>query len=317
MSPNQKSAQQIRDLISEIEEQYHIEILLASEMGSRAWGLEGPASDFDVRFIYREAPEKAFALFPESDAMRVNTFIMEGEKETETDLVGWSLPKALKLAAASNPQIGEICRAPIQYQRDPSFTVDLMNLSKAGSTRVMAHYHRGIAKKNLLSKICDAPLRDVKVHLQMLRGFMSAIWFTQNPEQGGFPPLDFDELRASVHLSNRHQWLQGTDEEIDQLLKLKRSGAPRKTHEIFPLVQQWALVEMERLDKEVLSIPNTEFDKELVEAVFRSQYPETFSNEESPAPPICRYLTGGGTQQASPWFRLETLRSDKIDHGAC
>jgi len=43
----------IEKKIAQIEKDEHVEIMLAIESGSRAWGFESTDSDYDVRFIYR------------------------------------------------------------------------------------------------------------------------------------------------------------------------------------------------------------------------------------------------------------------------
>lgn len=52
----------ILDKLKEIEATRNIEILLAVESGSRAWGFASPDSDYDIRFIYRH--EKDWYLSP-------------------------------------------------------------------------------------------------------------------------------------------------------------------------------------------------------------------------------------------------------------
>ena len=272
---------QIGTLIREIESRNEIGILLAVEQGSRAWGLDSIASDIDIRFIYRERPEQAFALYRDRDALREQAVLDTDQGPIDIEMSGWTLQKALRLAAGSNPQIGEMAHAQIAWRREDRFQKDLLDLSAHASPRVLAHAYRGTAKKNLMGKISSNGASDIKTTLQMVRDMFNAIWFVQNPDRGGFPPLDFETLRCGVDLTGRpkdfsdthHEFLQ---REIDDLVALKRSGTPRKTDKKFTYVFRWGLSQVEALDREVMEIPDIKFNKERVEAVFRRQYPEMF-----------------------------------------
>ena len=219
-------------------------------------------------------------MFRDGETLQRQVALETDRGSVDIEMSGWTLQKALKLAASSNPQIGEMARAEMAYRRQDRFQEDLLDLSSQASPRVMAHYYRGTAKKNLLGKICPAIVSDVKTNLQMVRGMLSAIWFTQNPGRGGFPPLKFEALREAVDLTGRQMALAGLDVEIDDLISLKRSGAPRKTEKLFTMVTQWGLAEIEALDREVMTIPDTEFDVARVEQAFRNQYPDVFPDQE-------------------------------------
>ena len=47
-----KIRQEITNKLLEIEQKEQVKILYAVESGSRAWGVESPDSDYDVRFVY-------------------------------------------------------------------------------------------------------------------------------------------------------------------------------------------------------------------------------------------------------------------------
>ena len=53
---------EIIEKIKQIEVTRGVEVLLAVESGSRAWGFASPDSDYDIRFIYRH--EKDWYLSP-------------------------------------------------------------------------------------------------------------------------------------------------------------------------------------------------------------------------------------------------------------
>ena len=48
---------QIKNKLAEIEFTENVDVIMAVESGSRAWGFASPDSDYDVRFIYVRKPE--------------------------------------------------------------------------------------------------------------------------------------------------------------------------------------------------------------------------------------------------------------------
>jgi len=50
-------AEEINNLLDQVENEYGVEILYACESGSRAWGFASPDSDYDIRFIYKRKEE--------------------------------------------------------------------------------------------------------------------------------------------------------------------------------------------------------------------------------------------------------------------
>ena len=48
---------EIEGKLKEIEKEEHVKVLYAVESGSRAWGVESPDSDYDVRFVYVRSKE--------------------------------------------------------------------------------------------------------------------------------------------------------------------------------------------------------------------------------------------------------------------
>ena len=73
-----------------IEKEENIQILLAVESGSRAWGFASPDSDYDVRFIYKRDIK---------DYLKLNLYkdTLEYPVDDVLDISGWDLSKALKL----------------------------------------------------------------------------------------------------------------------------------------------------------------------------------------------------------------------------
>ncbi len=82
--------QQIKALLSKVESEHDVTIILAVESGSRAWGFPSSDSDYDIRFIYMHDRDWYASVFPKRDVIE-NMFV------GELDAGGWDLRKALQL----------------------------------------------------------------------------------------------------------------------------------------------------------------------------------------------------------------------------
>jgi uncharacterized protein len=277
--------EEIEKEITWIEEQYGIDVLLAVEYGSRAWGLERPGSDHDIRIIYRDPPEVAFSLFQERELIQHAAQFDVEDRKVDVDLVGWSLSKALKLGVVSNPQLNEFLNSPKIYRQEPGFHSDLKGICAAASPRVMAHYYRGSGTKNLMSRCVNRIGIDVKAHVQMARGFLSSVWLVQNPQLGGFPPVNYDALLNEVDLAARGPMHASIRRDLIDIAEHKRSGEP-VGQKLFTMLTQWGLREKEALKDDIAKIPEIYVDPDVAEKAFRRQYPETFLMSEEPEPVV-------------------------------
>lgn len=98
----------IKDILKGIEKAEDIEILYACEAGSRVWGFAGDSSDYDIRFIYRNANL--------SDYLSIkNTKDVIEITGDDADIVGWDIKKALQLHFKSNPNLREWLMSPQVY----------------------------------------------------------------------------------------------------------------------------------------------------------------------------------------------------------
>ena len=77
--------------LNELEQAKGIEILLACETGSRAWGFPSPDSDYDVRVIYKHNKNWYLSLVEEKDTVE---YFLENN---DIDISGWDIRKCLKL----------------------------------------------------------------------------------------------------------------------------------------------------------------------------------------------------------------------------
>ena len=111
----------MKDLIlkrlKEIETEYGVTVLFASETGSRAWGFPSPDSDYDVRFIYMHPQEWYLSIDEKRDSIEY----LNGE----LDLVGWDIRKSLQLLRKSNAAMFERLQSPIVYVEQTEFRMKL------------------------------------------------------------------------------------------------------------------------------------------------------------------------------------------------
>lgn len=73
---------EIEEKLREIETQEQVNVLYAVESGSRAWGVESPDSDYDVRFIYVR-PKKDYL------SIREKRDVIEWQLDEVLDINGW------------------------------------------------------------------------------------------------------------------------------------------------------------------------------------------------------------------------------------
>ena len=266
----------VRGLLSGIESRHRVRVLMAVESGSRAWGFASPDSDFDVRFVYQEPIDRMLRLYPERDVIEQMSPYHPDGTGVPIDLVGWSLPKALRLAVASNPQLCEWARGTVTYQADPDFMDQLRLLTDQASPRVLAHHYRGLAKKIVLDYLAGPGEPRGKKYLYAVRSLLAASWMLDHPIPGSAPPVRFDALRAQTRVP------AAIDAEVDALLAWKMSLGEGDAHRRFPVLDDWIGAELVSLEAEVPGLQDPLVDREVAEAVLSARV--FGAPEEAPSP---------------------------------
>jgi len=174
---------EIRENLDAIEEKHQVQILLAAESGSRAWGFASPDSDYDVRFIYMQRPEDYLRIDPKRD-------VIEWQLDEVLDINGWDLKKALKAFAKGNPNVLEWTQSPIVYRK-----AELWNaVSEAGlryfsEKTALSHYY-GTANSTYHEYLSGDTVR-YKKYFYALRPLLCCRWIERYHE---VPPVLFSEL---------------------------------------------------------------------------------------------------------------------------
>jgi predicted nucleotidyltransferase len=170
--------------IGAIEHQYNVEVILAVESGSRAWGFPSQDSDYDIRLIYHHAKDWYVSPFAKSD-------VIENAFKGDLDLAGWDVAKALALMHKGNAPLCEWLHSPVVYRDNAIKSENLKRLSvRSFNPKPMFYHYTSLAKKKLLGK---AVQHNAKSFLYALRALLCARWIA---DRHSMPPVNFFELTA-------------------------------------------------------------------------------------------------------------------------
>lgn len=182
--------EQIRDRLKTLESEEDIVVCLAVESGSRAWGFPSVDSDYDVRFIYVWPPEQYLSIDVEE-----KRDVIERPLNSEIDLSGWDLRKALKLFGRSNPPLLEWLQSPTVYVERFSVADRLRKLlPRFYSPKACFHHYLHMAQGNFREYLKgDFVWR--KKYLYVLRPLLAIRWIE---DDRGPVPIEFERLLAAV-----------------------------------------------------------------------------------------------------------------------
>jgi len=211
--------------LTNIEQEYNVKILLAVESGSRAWGLESPKSDWDVRLIYVHQPEWYSRVEEPHD-------VIEHYYEDGVDLIGWELRKALALFIGCNPSFMEWLNSPRVYYVNEDFAKRIHEVEKDffNPIKMMYYYNQIYNKYN--ERYLQHEGYHMKYFLYYLRGILACKWIEK---YNSLPPMPFNEL---VDATVDDYEIKA---KIHELIRIKKSG---KEHDM--LVVDNILVEYAR-----------------------------------------------------------------------
>lgn len=169
-------------------------VLLAADTGSRARGLAGPASDFDVRLVYLPPREWYYSVDRRTlrDTITGKDFEALGITIPQgIDLVGYELTKFLGLVRGSNPTALEILGSSLVYYVT-SMAYDLRALRDMPHKRqaLVGHYASQAITQVSRDRLLAAPAT-VKGWLMFLVPALSALWAKYH---GQPPPLSYYDL---------------------------------------------------------------------------------------------------------------------------
>ncbi len=197
----------------------NVQLLMAVESGSRAWGFPSPDSDYDVRFVYVQKRDWYLSLSPGRD-------VIERPIVDEIDLNGWDIRKALGLLLKSNAVISEWIESPIRYSDDHPIIDSLRALADDVLDGRALAFHYANLGRNAADRWLDGDdAVPVKKYFYALRPALAIQHLRLNPAVR--PPMNLHELIAGCDLA------QNLKADIDELVEAKsrtneRSNGMRK-----------------------------------------------------------------------------------------
>jgi len=207
--------QKIKTYLAEIEKKNDINILLACETGSRAWGFPSPDSDYDVRIIYMHKKNWYLSLIEEKDTIELML------DNNEIDISGWDLRKSLRLLWKSNPPLLERIQSPIIYKVNNEFLKGIHLIAKDTYSRIATiHHYLSMAKKNH-DEIIDKSEFKLKKFFYALRASIACKWILEKEE---IPPIVFQQMLENLNID------EILKQNIYKLIKLKSTKSESYYH---------------------------------------------------------------------------------------
>ncbi|MCW1969214.1 MAG: nucleotidyltransferase domain-containing protein [Anaerolineae bacterium] len=226
--------EKIEKRLSSVEKDENVEIILAIESGSRAWGFESTDSDYDVRFIYRHELKWYLNVLPRRD-------VIELPIDAIDDYSGWDVRKALFLMNKSNPVLFEWLRSPIVYKKDERRYAQLLEVSKHYFSPISAIYHYLSMAKGNDRDYLQGEMVKSKKYFYVLRPLLACMWIKERNES---PPIEFEILLAQL---NDERLLA----RINDLLIRKKAGVELGVEKSIPEIRDFIRTKIEEFDSSV------------------------------------------------------------------
>jgi len=173
----------IVDHLANLMQQHSCRLLFAGESGSRAWGLQSPDSDYDVRCIYAHPANWYLSIEDLRDTI-------ETVFPDDIDIAGYDLRKALRLFSTCNIPLNEQIQNPISYGGDPAFADRLCGLIPAYFNKKRALFHYANIAAQTIPQVQKISIGLHRV-FYLIRPLLACEWIES---QDSMPPTEFQKL---------------------------------------------------------------------------------------------------------------------------
>lgn len=157
----------VLSVIEEAERLFNCKVLLATDVGSRAWGYCRDGSDYDVHCCFVHHPSSLLGVVPPSDLL--------SHSRDNVNLSGTSLRKVLGSISrhGSGVDLFEMLQSPIQYYLPPEAqpTVEVLRTFAFRSFSARRCVHGLVANfdKNFTARVLGQSTLQAKFYLQYVR----------------------------------------------------------------------------------------------------------------------------------------------------
>lgn len=229
---------EILNKLAEIETKEHVRVLHAVESGSRAWGVESPDSDYDVRFIY---------VRPETDylCVREKRDVIEWQLDEVLDINGWDLKKTLAQFHRGNATLFEWANSPVVYKTTELWAKIYDVCRQYFSEKAALYHYCGTAKSTFLQYL-QAETVNYKKYIYALRPLL-ACRFMETYHR--VPPVRFDELL-------RQKLPDDLTGEISGMLQVKTRSAESDRNPSLPVIRKYIETEIDRYERLAKEMPD-------------------------------------------------------------
>lgn len=224
--------------LEEIEQREGVTILHAVESGSRAWGVESPDSDYDVRFIYIRPLEAYLQLQELRD-------VIEWELDDVMDINGWDLRKTLIQFHRGNATLFEWADSPVVYKTTPQWSQICETAKGWFSTKAALHHYRGTAC-GTYNEFLQGDMVRYKKYIYALRPLLACKYIEAHHT---IPPVRFDELL-------KQELPEALRQEIDRMLEIKAQTDEKALNPRLPVIHAYIQEELKRLEERLKTMPD-------------------------------------------------------------
>lgn len=223
--------EEILNKLAEIEAKEHVKVLYAVESGSRAWGVESPDSDYDVRFVYVRKKEEYLRLQERKD-------FMECQLDEVLDINGWDLKKTLVQFHKGNATLFEWANSPIVYKTTDEWEELYASCKPYFSAKAALYHYYGTAVRTFKQHLQGNEVK-YKKYIYALRPLLACRYIEDNH---AVPPVRFDELlkqELPIELTA----------EIEKMLFIKAKSHEKDINPSLPSIHKYIEDGIERYDR--------------------------------------------------------------------